>query len=72
MSVQRDRFTFFAVLVAVGVAVFGYVRLGDLYPTTGRAAVDPNPSEGHLAPAGAAEDGEEVEEEADHTGRVGR
>jgi hypothetical protein len=37
MSVARDRLTFFAVMAAVGVAVFGYVRLGDVYPTQGRA-----------------------------------
>lgn len=38
MSVARDRFTFFAVMAAVGVAVLGYVQLGNVYPTQGRAS----------------------------------
>lgn len=36
MSVQQDRFTFFAVLVAVVVVVLGYLQLGQLYPVAGR------------------------------------
>ena len=36
MSVVRDRLTFFAVMVAVCVAVVGYLQLANLYPTQGR------------------------------------
>ena len=36
MSRSRDRLTFFAVLIGVGVAGFGYLRLGAMYPTAGR------------------------------------
>ncbi|MEM9415359.1 MAG: hypothetical protein AAGA29_07780 [Planctomycetota bacterium] len=69
MSVQRDRFTFFAVLAAVAVAVFGYVKLGSMYPTAGRAASDDQARQAD--PADAADGGEEgAEEEADHSGRA--
>lgn len=64
MSVSRDRITFFAVLVAVGVAVWGYVQIGGVYPTTGRDDSTRQPdAERH----NAADGGEEgAAEEADH------
>lgn len=75
MSIQRDRFTFFAVLAAVCVAVFGYVKLGNLYPTTGRAATaggDPSISTEGADASGAAAEGETgTEEEAGHSVRPG-
>lgn len=37
MSVQQDRLTFFGVIVAVVVVVIGYLQLGRMYPTAGRA-----------------------------------
>lgn len=37
MSIRQDRLTFFGVLVAVVIAVLGYLQLGSLYPVEGRA-----------------------------------
>ena len=37
MSLRQDRLTFFGVLVAVVVAVLGYLQLGTMYPVEGRA-----------------------------------
>ena len=37
MSFRQDRLTFFGVLVAVVIAVLGYLQLGSLYPVEGRA-----------------------------------
>lgn len=52
MSIQQDRLTFFGVLFAVVIVVVGYLQLGRLYPTTGRAQasdastqVDASPSQ---------------------------
>lgn len=41
MSVQQDRLTFFGVLIAVVVVVIGYLQLGGMYPTAGRADASP-------------------------------
>lgn len=37
MSLRQDRLTFFGVLVAVVIAVLGYLQLGSMYPLQGRA-----------------------------------
>ncbi len=37
MSLRQDRLTFFGVLVAVVIAVLGYLQLGSMYPLEGRA-----------------------------------
>lgn len=37
MSLRQDRLTFFGVLIAVVVAVLGYLQLGSMYPVEGRA-----------------------------------
>lgn len=37
MSLRQDRLTFFGVLIAVVIAVLGYLQLGSMYPLQGRA-----------------------------------
>lgn len=37
MSFRQDRLTFFGVLIAVVIAVLGYLQLGSIYPVEGRA-----------------------------------
>jgi len=59
MSLSRDRLTFFAVMIGVGVAVFGYLRLGAMYPTTGREEASAAGGEAH-----AMEEADHSDEEA--------
>ena len=44
MSIRQDRLTFFGVLVAVVIAVVGYLQIGTMYPVQGRADVPTLPS----------------------------
>ena len=41
MSIRQDRLTFFGVLIAVVIAVIGYLQIGALYPVQGQAQSTP-------------------------------
>ncbi|MFN3168292.1 MAG: hypothetical protein ACE37H_14630 [Phycisphaeraceae bacterium] len=64
MSLKQDRLTFFGVLVAVVIAVLGYLQLGSMYPVQGRAQ-EPGVARGAEAEKGEAERREEQEREAE-------
>ncbi|MEM1354916.1 MAG: hypothetical protein AAGH88_08535 [Planctomycetota bacterium] len=36
MSIGQDRLTFYGVLVAIVIAVIGYIQIAKLYPVAGR------------------------------------
>jgi len=59
MSLRQDRLTFFGVLVAVVIAVLGYLQLGSMYPVEGRA------EESSAARGVEDEKGEDKEREAE-------
>jgi hypothetical protein len=68
MSLRQDRLTFFGVLVAVLIAVLGYLQLGSMYPIQGRAE-ESSAARGVEAEKGEDE-GREAEKNQEQTGRT--
>jgi len=68
MSLRQDRLTFFGVLVAVLIAVLGYLQLGSMYPIQGRAE-ESSAARGVEAEKGE-EEGLEAEKNQEQTGRT--